>query len=203
MGMHIPVMFHYVPGWLGRLSVRFASSKFSARETQYTVRSPKESTTLWITSTQICQASLPHIKVFPTAQTKFPAVIIDKMPKSYLINGIHHYGMPLIVFFGALKERFLILLSAPPYPLRTQVKLVVVACALHNYTRREKPDDWLFRMYEQDTLLPMAESLHPLQAEQPMLQANTRALQFCFQTEQLELACTEMCDDYISGLASL
>lgn len=48
----------------------------------------------------------------------------------------------------------------------------------------------------------MAESLHPLQAEQPMLQANTRALRFCFQTEQLELACTEMCDDYISGLAS-
>ena len=58
-------------------------------------------------------------------------------------------------------------------------------------------------MYEQDTLLPMAESLHPLQAEQPMLQANTRALQFCFQTEQLELACTEMCDDYISGFASV
>ena len=87
----------------------------------------QESTTLWITSTQICQASLPHIKVFPTAQTKFSAVIIYEMPKSYLINGIHHYGMPLIVFFGALKERFLILLSAPPYPLRTQVKSVVVA----------------------------------------------------------------------------
>ncbi|KAH9656687.1 DDE Tnp4 domain-containing protein [Citrus sinensis] len=58
--------------------------------------------------------------------------------------------------------QFTILLSAPPCPLQTQVKLVVVACALHNYTRREKPDDWLFRMYEEDTLLPTAESLHPL-----------------------------------------
>ncbi|KAH9801751.1 DDE Tnp4 domain-containing protein [Citrus sinensis] len=111
--------------------------------------------------------------------------------------------------FGALKERFPILLSAPPYPLQTQVKLVVAACALHNYIRREKPDDWLFRMYEQDTLLPMAESLLPLEGEQPIVHVDTRALEFGFQTEQLELAshfrdsiATEMWDDYISGLAS-
>lgn len=112
--------------------------------------------------------------------------------------------------FGALKERFPILLSAPPYPLQTQVKLVVAACALHNYIRREKPDDWLFRMFEQDTLLPMAESLLPFEAEQPIVHVDTRALEFGFQTEQLEFAshfresiATEMWDDYISGLASV
>ena len=54
---------------------------------------------------------------------------------------------------GALKERFPILLSAPPYPLQTQVKLVIAACALHNYVRLEKPDDFVFRMFEEDTLL--------------------------------------------------
>ncbi|KAJ0260611.1 hypothetical protein HA466_0067910 [Hirschfeldia incana] len=52
--------------------------------------------------------------------------------------------------FGALKERFPILLSAPPYPLQTQVKLVIAACALHNYVRLEKPDDFVFRMFEEE-----------------------------------------------------
>ncbi|CAA7028374.1 unnamed protein product [Microthlaspi erraticum] len=54
--------------------------------------------------------------------------------------------------FGALKERFPILLSAPPYPLQTQVKLVIAACALHNYVRLEKPDDLVFRMFGQDAV---------------------------------------------------
>ncbi|WZZ53754.1 uncharacterized protein LOC106376482 [Brassica napus] len=55
--------------------------------------------------------------------------------------------------FGALKERFPILLSAPPYPLQTQVKLVIAACALHNYVRLDKPDDFVFRLFEEVTLL--------------------------------------------------
>ncbi|XP_024986380.1 uncharacterized protein LOC112521638 [Cynara cardunculus var. scolymus] len=52
--------------------------------------------------------------------------------------------------FGALKERFPILMSAPPYPLTTQVKLVVAACALHNYIRNENPDDCIFKMHEHE-----------------------------------------------------
>ncbi|VYS68990.1 unnamed protein product [Arabidopsis thaliana] len=59
--------------------------------------------------------------------------------------------------FGALKERFPILLSAPPYPLQTQVKLVIAACALHNYVRLEKPDDLVFRMFEEETLAEAGE----------------------------------------------
>ncbi|XP_023633894.1 uncharacterized protein LOC111829334 [Capsella rubella] len=59
--------------------------------------------------------------------------------------------------FGALKERFPILLSAPPYPLQTQVKLVIAACALHNYVRLEKPDDSVFKMFEEETMAEAGE----------------------------------------------
>ncbi|KAL5751196.1 hypothetical protein ACOSP7_025799 [Xanthoceras sorbifolium] len=113
--------------------------------------------------------------------------------------------------FGALKERFPILMSAPPYPLQTQVKLVVAACALHNYIRREKPDDWIFRMYEQETAFQMDdESLPPLEAEQQLMHSDTQALDTGFQTDQLDLTsqfrdsiAAEMWDDYISGLGSM
>lgn len=67
--------------------------------------------------------------------------------------------------FGALKERFPILMAAPSYPLQTQVKLVVAACALHNYIRGEKPDDWIFKMYEKDASFTMEESLPPIEVE--------------------------------------
>ncbi|RVW52690.1 hypothetical protein CK203_104719 [Vitis vinifera] len=71
--------------------------------------------------------------------------------------------------FGALKARFPILMSAPPYPLQTQVKLVVAACAIHNYIRREKPDDWLFKIYEQETGIQMEESFPAPEMEQPVV----------------------------------
>ncbi|XP_057952457.1 uncharacterized protein LOC131146717 [Malania oleifera] len=108
--------------------------------------------------------------------------------------------------FGALKARFPILMSAPPYPLQTQVKLVVAACAIHNYIRREKPDDWLFKLYEQEqeTLADMEESLQPLDAQQLMMHAENQALDMAFEVEQLEASsrlrdsiAAEMWDDYI------
>ncbi|XVF09448.1 hypothetical protein REPUB_Repub07fG0093500 [Reevesia pubescens] len=112
--------------------------------------------------------------------------------------------------FGALKERFPILMSAPPYPLQTQVKLVVVACALHNYIRREKPDDMLFKMYEQETVLQIEESLPPLEVAQAMMHVDTHDLEVAFEAEQLELSsqlrdsiATEMWDDYIGDLAAM
>nr|TKS11246.1 hypothetical protein D5086_0000075210 [Populus alba] len=112
--------------------------------------------------------------------------------------------------FGALKARFPILLSAPPYPLQTQVKLVVAACALHNYIRREKPDDWIFKMYEHDTVLQMEESLPPLEVEQPIMQVENPALDIAFGTEQLEFSSQlrdsiagDMWGDYISDLSAM
>ncbi|KAL9374946.1 hypothetical protein Peur_031825 [Populus x canadensis] len=112
--------------------------------------------------------------------------------------------------FGALKARFPILLSAPPYPLQTQVKLVVAACALHNYIRREKPDDWIFKMYEHDTVLQMEESLPPLEVEQPIMQVENPALDIAFDTEQLEFSSQlrdsiagDMWGDSISDLSTM
>lgn len=113
--------------------------------------------------------------------------------------------------FGALKFRFPILMSAPPYPLQTQVKLVVAACAIHNYIRREKPDDWIFRMYEQDrTELQIEESLPPLEVEQPMMHIDTQALDIGLETEEVEISsrlrdsiATEMWNDYIRDFSAM
>ncbi|PKI44177.1 putative nuclease HARBI1 [Punica granatum] len=111
--------------------------------------------------------------------------------------------------FRALKARFPILMSAPPYPLQTQVKLVVATCAIHNYIRREKPDDWIFRMHEQDSLLQMEEPLLPLEVEQQlMMHHENRDLGFAFEAEEIELSsrlrdamATEMWNDYINDIA--
>ncbi|KAK6276394.1 hypothetical protein POUND7_006103 [Theobroma cacao] len=99
--------------------------------------------------------------------------------------------------FGALKERFPILMSAPPYPLQTQVKLVVAACALHNYIRREKPDDLLFKMYEPETVQQIEESLPPLEVEQAMMHIDNHDL------ELRDSIATEMWDDYIRDLEAM
>lgn len=110
--------------------------------------------------------------------------------------------------FGALKERFPILMSAPPYPLQTQVKLVVAACALHNYIRREKPDDMLFKKYEPQTALQIQESLALQEVEQAIKPVDTHDLEVAFEAEQPELSsqlrdsiATEMWEDYIRDLA--
>ncbi|CAN6714445.1 unnamed protein product [Malus baccata var. baccata] len=109
--------------------------------------------------------------------------------------------------FGALKERFPILMSAPPYPLQTQVKLVVAACALHNFIREEKPDDWIFKMYEKDTILQTEESVPPLAVlEPPIMHFEASG----FDTEELEFTsqmrdsiASEMWDDYIHDLSPM
>ncbi|XP_030455467.1 protein ANTAGONIST OF LIKE HETEROCHROMATIN PROTEIN 1 [Syzygium oleosum] len=106
--------------------------------------------------------------------------------------------------FGALKARFPILTSTPPYPLQTQVKLVVAACAIHNYIRTEKPDDWLFRTIEHGDVIQTDEALPSVEVEQPML-FETQDLDFPFVTEDLEMSlqlrdsvATEMWNDYIN-----
>lgn len=89
--------------------------------------------------------------------------------------------------FGALKARFPILMTASTYPLPTQVKLVVAACALHNYIRREKPDDWIFRLYEQEADLLEEDPMPPLDFEQPkMVDGDGQDLEIPFESEELE-----------------
>lgn len=54
--------------------------------------------------------------------------------------------------FGMLKARFSILKVAPPYPYRTQVKLVIACCILHNYIRLYDRKDEI-APYEEERLL--------------------------------------------------
>ncbi|KAG8364745.1 hypothetical protein BUALT_Bualt18G0030600 [Buddleja alternifolia] len=113
--------------------------------------------------------------------------------------------------FAALKERFPILMSAPSYPLATQVKLVVATCALHNYIRGEKPDDWIFKMYEEEAVLRVEDSMPPLDGiEQPLAPVETQFLGIPFGTEELEHAsrvrdavATEIWNDYIRDYATI
>lgn len=106
--------------------------------------------------------------------------------------------------FAALKERFPILTSAP-YPLATQVKLVVAACALHNFIRDEKPDDWIFKMYEQEAALRVEDPMPPLETEQPLaIPSETQLSYLNLGAEELENAsrvrdaiATEIWNDYI------
>lgn len=113
--------------------------------------------------------------------------------------------------FGALKARFPILMSAPPYPLQTQVKLVVAACAIHNYIRKEKPDDWIFKKYERDSGgLLMEEVLPSSEIEHPGMHIENQALPVPFEPEQLESAsqlrdsiADKMWQDYIHSFSSM
>lgn len=101
-------------------------------------------------------------------------------------------------------------MSAPPYPLPTQVKLVVAACAIHNYILREKPDDWIFKMYEEDVgLLPMEDSMPPLEIEQPLIVEEKQVLDSPFDEEELEHSlqlrdaiAAEIWNDYIHDFST-
>uniref|UniRef100_A0A5B6YSQ4 Uncharacterized protein n=1 Tax=Davidia involucrata TaxID=16924 RepID=A0A5B6YSQ4_DAVIN len=112
--------------------------------------------------------------------------------------------------FGALKARFPILMSAPPYPLPTQVKLVVAACALHNYIRGEKPDDWIFKMYEQEAVLQLDDPMPPLEIEHPLMHTENQVLDIPFESEQLENAsqlrdsiAAEIWNDYFRDFSTI
>ncbi|XP_039162726.1 uncharacterized protein LOC120290514 [Eucalyptus grandis] len=73
-----------------------------------------------------------------------------------------------------------------PY-FKTQVKLVVAGCAIHNYIHREKPDDWLFRRFEHGDVMQMDDALPSVEVEQPMFFEN-QDLDFPFVTEDLEMS---------------
>lgn len=111
--------------------------------------------------------------------------------------------------FGALKARFPILMTAPPYPLPTQVKLVVAACAIHNYIRGEKRDDLIFRMYEQESELQLEDPMPPLETEQQPLNADAQVLNIPLEEEEVEHAlqlrdaiAAEIWNDYIHDFST-
>ena len=77
----------------------------------------------------------------------------------------------------------------------------------------EKPDDWLFKMYEQDNLPQVEEpsSSSMSEAQQPMIMhVDNSALEVPFEDEELEFSlqvrdsiATEIWDDYISDMSPL
>lgn len=46
-----------------------------------------------------------------------------------------------------LKTRFPILRVAPQYSFQIQRDIVIAACVLHNFVRREERNDWLFSSF--------------------------------------------------------
>ncbi|XP_050208076.1 uncharacterized protein LOC126657432 isoform X2 [Mercurialis annua] len=66
-----------------------------------------------------------------------------------LFNHRHSYLRNVIQrSFNVLKTRFPILKLAPQYGFHIQRDIVIAACVLHNYIRREQPNDWLFASIE-------------------------------------------------------
>lgn len=99
-------------------------------------------------------------------------------------------------------------MSSLPCPSQTQVKLVVAACAIHNYTRNEKPDDWIFKKYEHESISQLEESLAPVNVEQPMMQFESQGFRVPFETEVVESSlrlqdsiATEMWNDYVNDFS--
>lgn len=53
--------------------------------------------------------------------------------------------------FEALRTRFPILKLAAQYSFQVQRDIVIAACVLHNYIRREERNDWLFSRAQETT----------------------------------------------------
>ncbi|KAK9277652.1 hypothetical protein L1049_007198 [Liquidambar formosana] len=55
--------------------------------------------------------------------------------------------------FEVLKKRFLILKMMPSYSLKKQTRIVIAACAIHNFIRMEAQQDILFDEYDNEELV--------------------------------------------------
>ncbi|KAL2344127.1 hypothetical protein Fmac_005412 [Flemingia macrophylla] len=150
-------------------------------------------------------SSTPYYKDFPSDYHPQDATELFNQRHSLLRNVTDRT-------FGALKKRFPILTSAPSYPLQTQVKLVVAACVLHNYIRREKPDDWIFKMYE-NASFPMEKSQPPLEMEvspKMNVETQTKSSDHAFDADEIAVAsqlrdsiATEIWNDFINNFAPM
>lgn len=67
---------------------------------------------------------------------------------------LHHSKLRNVVgrAFAALKQRFSILQTAPRYPTKTQAKIVVACCILHNFIRRWNFEDEMFDVATDEVL---------------------------------------------------
>ncbi|RWR86423.1 putative nuclease HARBI1 [Cinnamomum micranthum f. kanehirae] len=73
--------------------------------------------------------------------------------------------------FAALKQRFALLQIASRYPIKTQAKIVVACCVLHNFIRQWNLDDAIFHEAMNETLedVDMGDELNDNQPENNIL----------------------------------
>ncbi|KAF8389531.1 hypothetical protein HHK36_024046 [Tetracentron sinense] len=90
---------------------------------------------------------------------------------------------------------------------RNKLHVPEAACAIHNYIRKEKGEDWLFKMYEEESGQQIEEQMPQIEMEATM-QMETRALDIAFEAE-LEIAsqvrdsiAAEMWNDHVRYLSS-
>ncbi|CAM8937009.1 unnamed protein product [Rhodiola kirilowii] len=112
--------------------------------------------------------------------------------------------------FGALKSRFPILISAPPYPLQTQVRLVIAACALHNFIHRENPNDWIFKKHQEESSPIIQDPSQPVEPESPDILVQRQDLGVPFSQEEIDMTsrlrdsiAEAMWNDYIQDFSSM
>lgn len=94
--------------------------------------------------------------------------------------------------FHVLKTRFPILKLAPQYAFHIQRDIVIAACVLHNYIRKEEKNDWLFAGIE-----GLAEEELPEFDEQPEMQL-TSSIQEQIGSELRDSIAATMWNDFMS-----
>ncbi|XP_023900451.1 uncharacterized protein LOC112012297 isoform X2 [Quercus suber] len=95
--------------------------------------------------------------------------------------------------FNVLKTRFPILKLAPQYGFHIQRDIVIAACVLHNYIRREERNDWLFTSVEGVMVdeLPEFDELPDMQLSSPIQEQAAFSLR--------ESIAAAMWDDFINN----
>ena len=79
--------------------------------------------------------------------------------------------------FGVVKRQFQLLVAAPEYSTKTQAKLVLAICALHNFIGSYDPDDaasYDISELDRDSPFPQAEELGHNLSQQESRRANSR-----------------------------
>nr|POE53093.1 hypothetical protein CFP56_66412 [Quercus suber] len=136
---------------------------------------------------------------------------VDGIHIPVMVAGWEGSASDLQVLNSALTRRSKLPVPEGKYYLVDNKYANMPACAIHNYIRREKPDDWIFRTYDEDTaVLQIEEPLPPIEVEQPVMHIDTQALDIGIETEQLEISsqlrdsiATEMWNDYIRDLSAM
>lgn len=94
--------------------------------------------------------------------------------------------------FQVLKTRFPILKLAPQYAFHIQRDIVIAACVMHNFIRREEEKDWLFSSVE-----GMKVDELPELDEQPEIQL-VSSIQEQVAFSKRDSIATAMWDDFIN-----